>query len=161
VRRAHEARHALPGAQRRLLVRRLVREPRHASAAHGGVQGSVVGDGTGTNPSYQWFRSSAGGLTANILFATTLSPTIEFPDPGTYRVLLRVSTDGPGGVRQSVDTATKNVFVSAATFTQFFDQAVVASACTSCHSGVAPPSGLDWSGPAASARAPRERHLGQ
>ena len=115
--------------------------------------GSVTGDGTGTNPSYQWFRSTAGGSTANLPFSTSLSPTFEFPDPGNYRVFLRVTTDAPSGGRQSEDSATKIVGVTASTFSSFFNNAIVPSNCTSCHSGGAPPAGLDWSGPAASARA--------
>ncbi len=115
--------------------------------------GSVVGDGSGTNPAYQWFRSTPGGLTANILFETSLSPSFEFLDPGTYRVLLRVFTDAPGASRQSEDSPTKIVNVDASTFSTFFNQAIVPSDCTSCHSGPTPPAGLDWSGPASSARA--------
>lgn len=114
---------------------------------------SVVGDGTGTNPSYEWFRSTAGGLTANILFSTAASPSPEFPDPGSYRVMLRVSTDAPAGGRQSDDSPTRIVTVTASRFSDFFSQAVVASGCTSCHSGAFPSGDLDWSGPASSARA--------
>ncbi len=105
--------------------------------------GSVVGDGTGTNPAYQWFRSTPGGATANILFATSLSPTIEFTDPGIYRVLLRVSTDAPNGGRQSADSPTRNVTVDASTFTEFYNEVIVANSCTSCH-GATPSAGLDW-----------------
>jgi hypothetical protein len=68
-------------------------------------------------------------------------------------VLLRVTTDGPNGVDQVEDSPTKVVNVTAATFSDFFNQAVAFSNCTDCHGSVAPASGLDWNGPPSAARA--------
>jgi PKD repeat protein len=98
--------------------------------------GTVTGDGPNTNPAYRWFRSTPGGLTANIQFSTSLDPQFTFTDPGTYRVRLECETDGPGGSRQTVSSSSKIVNVTASTFTDFHSQAIVASGCSGCHDGV-------------------------
>lgn len=98
--------------------------------------GTVTGDGNGTNPAYRWFRSTPGGLTANIQFSTQLDPQFTFTDPGTYRVRLECETDAPGNSRQTVSSTTKIVNVTASTFSDFHAQAIVASSCAACHDGV-------------------------
>ncbi len=113
------------------------------------LHGSVIGDGTGTEPTYRWLRSEANGSGATIPFATGLDPVFEFEDPGLYEVVLEVETNGPGGSRQVVQSAAQGVLVSAATLTQWITQAVAkpsGSRCTNCHSGANPPAGLVWTG---------------
>ncbi len=111
--------------------------------------GTVVGDGLGTDPSYRWLRSEANATGASLVFATGIDTTYEFPDPGTYEVVLEVETNGPGGTRQAVRSDPPTlVVVSASTLTEWLAQAVHApgARCTNCHSGATPPAGLDWVG---------------
>jgi PKD repeat protein len=111
--------------------------------------GNVVGDGTGTDPLYRWLRSAPNQPNANIQFASQLDTQFEFEEPGVYKVALEVETNGPGGVRQIVRSAERDVVVSASTFTDFVTQALLPSTgakCHTCHNGPGAPGGLVWSG---------------
>ena len=105
------------------------------------LQGLVTGDGAGTSPRYEWYRNDANGAPPSVLISTDLAPEVVFPGPGNYLVMLRVSTNGPGGGRQVVDSASRGVTVFA-TFTDVF--ATLSEHCVDCHSG--PPSCADNGG---------------
>ncbi|MEZ5978969.1 MAG: PKD domain-containing protein [Planctomycetota bacterium] len=116
------------------------------------LDGNVFGDGAGTEPIYRWYRSEPMGSVANVLFASgttigALSQRYEFPDPGIYKVVLEVETNGPGGTRQIERSTPRDVTVSAATFTQFYTQSIAVETgakCTTCHGGPVPKADLNW-----------------
>jgi hypothetical protein len=118
----------------------------------------VTGVGVGTGPSYKLFRSSEpGGESANTSFEfdDLSSSTFHFPDPGDYKVQLVVETNGPG-MKQIVQSVPKTVTVTAASFTQFFTQAIQpigqpGCSTSQCHDSSDPAANLDWSGPATEA----------
>jgi PKD repeat protein len=113
------------------------------------LAGTVVGDGLGTDPVYRWLRSPVNQTGATIVFATGLAPLFEFPDPGVYEVVLEVETNAPGGTRQSVQSTPQDVSVTAATFSDWYMQAIAPASgarCTNCHKGANPPAGLNWLG---------------
>lgn len=109
--------------------------------------GLVTGDGVTVNPTYQWLRSEPNQAGASLVFATELDPLFEFEDPGTYKIALRVETDGPGGSRQAVVSAEQDVIVTASTLSDWYDQAIAqasGSLCVNCHKGLNAPAGLRW-----------------
>ena len=96
------------------------------------LTGSVVGDGVGTSPSYQWFRNSANGATPTILISTALSQQVNFPAPGNYLVKLRVTTNGANGGSQVVESTNRPISVYS-TFTEVYS--TLSASCIGCHSG--------------------------
>jgi hypothetical protein len=92
------------------------------------------GDGSGTHPIYEWYRSDVDGTTADLPFDLTHSGTtsFEFPEPGSYAVRLRITTDGPAGTRQAGEK-TALVTVSSARWTTTYAALDFASNCTACH----------------------------
>jgi hypothetical protein len=112
------------------------------------LNGTVVGDGDGTDPEYRWLRSEANQPGASLLLASGIDAEVEFPGPGVYEVVLEVETNGPGGTRLIAQSAVQGVVVSASTLTQWYTQAVAKGSgalCTGCHSKDNPPAGLKWS----------------
>ena len=112
------------------------------------LSGTVLGDGVGTSPTYRWLRSEPNGVGATIEFATGLNVPYEFESPGQYELVLEVTTNAPGGTRQTVQSAPRTVTVDASTLTEWLAQAVQApgAACMNCHKGANPPAGLRWDG---------------
>ena len=96
---------------------------------------SVLGDGTGTNPSYTFLRSSAGGVTPNIelgTFSNANPRTFNIATLGVYRFALRLTTNGPNGTPQVATSASVIQEVFADFSTDVFP--IMTANCVSCHS---------------------------